>query len=103
MVLLVRKLTPPTPACPDKPGGRAARLLHDEPTRTNVALLMRQWIVHAFHANASCHLSAARTRFMLQRFYWWMGMDICTRWWFRRCLQCQVRTSSRQTVRWPIL
>ena len=30
-------------------------------------------------------------------------MDICTRWWLRRCLQCQARKSSRQTVRWPIL
>ena len=29
-------------------------------------------------------------------------MDICTWWWFRRCLQHQARTSFRQTIRCPI-
>ena len=32
ILLIVRKLTPPAPVCSDKPGGRAARHLHDEPT-----------------------------------------------------------------------
>ena len=32
ILLFERKLTPPTPICPDKPGGRAVRLLDDEPT-----------------------------------------------------------------------
>ena len=66
ILLLVRKLTPPAPVCPDKPGGRAARLLHDEPTRIYVPLLMRPWIMQACHANASCHLGVARTLSMLE-------------------------------------
>ena len=37
------------------------------------------------------------------RFFWWIGMDISTRWWLRRCLKCQARKTSRQTIRWPIL
>ena len=30
-------------------------------------------------------------------------MSIYTRWWLRRCLQCQARNPSRQTVGWSIL
>ena len=88
ILLLVRKLTPPAPACPDKPGGRAARLLHDESTRIYVPILMRPWIMHTCQANASCHLGVDRTLSMRERFYWWIGMGICTRWWLRRCLHC---------------
>ena len=40
---------------------------------------------------------------MLMRFCWWIGMDISTRWWLRRCLKCQARKTSRQTIRWPTL
>ena len=86
-LLLVRKFTPPALACPDKPGGRAARLLDDEPTRIYVPLLMRPWIMQAYHAIASCHLGVARTLSMLECFYRWSGMSICTRWWLCRCLQ----------------
>lgn len=54
----------------------------------------------ACHIRASCHLSVIRTLSMLERFYWWIGMNICTRsWWLCRCLQCHARKSSRQTVR----
>ena len=38
---------------------------------------------------------------MLERFYWWIGMIIYTRWWLRNCLKCQERKTSRQTVWWP--
>ena len=69
ILLLVWKLTPPDSVCPDKPDGRAARLLHNEPTRIYIPLLIRPWIVHACHANASCHLGVARTLAMLERFY----------------------------------
>ncbi|CAB1100851.1 unnamed protein product [Ectocarpus sp. CCAP 1310/34] len=55
------------------------------------------------HANASCHLGAARTLSMLERFYWWIGMSVCTKWWIRHCLRCQARKTSRQTARLPIL
>ena len=30
-------------------------------------------------------------------------MEACTKWRVRRCLKCQARKTSRQTVRWPIL
>ena len=40
---------------------------------------------------------------MLECFYWWVGMEVCTKWWVRRCLKCQARKTSRQTVRWPVL
>ena len=103
VTLLVRKLTPPRPPHPDRPGGRAARLLNDEPTRIYVPLLTRPWIMHACHADASCHLGVTRTLQMLERFFWWVGMEVCTRWWVRHCLKCQARKTTRQTVRWPIL
>ena len=42
-----------------------------------------------------------RTLQMLQRFYWWVGLDQSVRWWIRRCLFCQARKTSRQAIRWP--
>ena len=72
ILLLARKLTPPVPVCPDKPGRRAARLLDDEPTRTYVPLLIRPWIMQTCHANAFCHIVVARTLSMLERSYWWV-------------------------------
>ena len=69
ILLLVWKFTPPAPVCPDKPGGRAARLLDDKPTRIYIPQLTRPWIMQECHANTSCHLSFARTFPMLERFY----------------------------------
>ena len=66
-------------------------------------MLMRPWVLHTCHSTTSCHLGVARTLAMLRRFYWWIGMDICTRWWLRRCLKCQARKTSRHTIRWPTL
>ena len=40
---------------------------------------------------------------MLRRYYWWIGMDVSTRWWLRRSLKCQAHKTSRQTIRWPRL
>ena len=103
ILLLVQKLKPPVSVSPDGPGGRAARPLDDEPTQIYVPLPMPPLIMQACHAKASCYRSVARTLSMLEHFYWWIGMCICTRWWIRRCLQCQAQKSSRQRVRWPIL
>lgn len=75
----------------------------NEPTRIYVLQLMHLWTMQACHANASCQLGVARTLSILERFHWWTGMNMCTLWWFCRCLNCQARTSSRKTVRWPIL
>ena len=68
ILLLVRNQTPPAPACPDRPAGRATRLLDDEPSRVYVPLLMRRWTIRARHVNASCHLSVVRTPAVLERF-----------------------------------
>ncbi|CAB1104650.1 unnamed protein product [Ectocarpus sp. CCAP 1310/34] len=103
LVLLVRKQTTPPLSAATRPGGRAARLLNDEPIRIYVPMLMRPWIMQACHADASCHLGAARTLSMLERFYWWVGMSVCTKWWVRHCLRCQARKASHQTPRWPTL
>ena len=103
IVLLVHNPTPsPTP---DEPSsvGRAACLLDDEPIRICVPLLMRPWIMQACHSTASCHLGNTRTTRMLVRFYWWIDMNVCTRWWLRHCFKCQARKSPRLTVRWPII
>ena len=101
-VLLVRD---PVAAAsrPDGPPARPRRPPFNDSVRIYVPLLARPWIVHACHADASCHLGVTRTLKMLERFYWWVGMEACTKWWVRRCLKCQARTTSRQTVRWPIL
>ena len=40
---------------------------------------------------------------MLARSFRWIGMDISARWWIRRCLKCQARKTSRQTIRWSNL
>ena len=104
IVLLVRNLTPPlmTSAEPSSVG-RAAYLLNDEPIRIYVPLLMRPWIMQACHSTVSCHVGTTRTLRMLERFYLWIGMSVCTRWWLRHCLKCQARKTPRLTVRWPIV
>ena len=101
-VLLMRK---PTAAIsrPDGPPARLRRPSLDDPVRIYVPLLARPWIVHACHADASCHLGVTRTLKMLERFFWWVGMEACAKWWVRRCLKCQARKTSRQTVRWLVL
>ena len=93
-------------AVASSPVGLPARLRRppfNDPVRIYVPLLARPWMMHACHADTSCHLGVTRTLKMLERFYWWVGMEACTKWWVRRCLKCQARKTSRQTVRWPIL
>ena len=99
-ILLVRKQTI-TGNTPDNSHRR--RRPFDDPVRIYVPLLARPWIMHACHAEASCHLGVTRTLKMLERFYWWVGMEVCTKWWVRRCLKCRARKTSRQTIRWPTL
>ena len=98
-VLLVRQPTPQPRPDSQRPVGRAACLLNDEPILLYVLLLMRPWVVQAFHSTASCHLGTTRTLRMLERFCWWIGMNICTRWLLRHCLKCQARNTSRLMVR----
>ena len=91
-VLLVRQPSPLLVPSTQRPVGRSACLLNDEPIRIFVPLLMRPWVVQACQSTASCHLGTARTLGMLERFYyWWVGMSICTRWGIRNCLECQRR------------
>lgn len=97
---LVRRRTKPPATDPGRPGGRAARLLGDEPTRIYFPMRMRPCVIHG---QALCHLGTARTLSLLERFYWWVGMNAVTRFWVRKRPMCQARKTSRQTVRWPIL
>ena len=93
-------------AVSSRPDGLPARLRRppfNDSVRIYVPLLARPWIMHACHADASCHLGVTRTLKMLERFCWWVGMEACTKWWVRHYLKCQARKTSRQTVRWPIL
>ena len=100
--LLVRNPATVAPSPVDTPAHPGRPPLND-PVRIYVPLLARPWIMHACHADASCHLGVTRTLKMLERFFWWVGMEVCTKWWVRRCLRCQARKTSRQTVRWPVL
>lgn len=79
IILLVRKLASPTPVRSDKSGGCAARPLDDEPTRKYVPLLTRPWNMPAWNADASYNRGVVRTPSMVERFYWWMGINTCTR------------------------
>ena len=88
---------------PDGPPARFRRPPFNDPVRIYVILLARSRITHACHADASCHFGVMRTLKMLERFYWWVGMEACTKWWVRRCLKYQARKIPRQTVRWLVL
>ena len=88
---------------PDGPPACVRRPPFNDSVRIYVPLLARPWIMHACHADTSCHLGVMRTLKMLERFYWWVGMEACTKWWVCRCLKCQARRTSRQTVCWPVL
>ena len=103
-VLLLRSRTlPPTRSDKLNSVGRAACLLNDESVRIYVPLPMRDWIMQACHSTASCHLGTTRTLHMLERFYWWIGTNVCTQWWLRHCLKCQAPQTPRLTVRWSII
>ena len=87
----------------DGPPARARRPPFNDSVCIYVPLLARPWIMYACHADASCHFGVMCTLKMRERFYWWVGMEAWTKWWVRRCLKCQARKTSRQTVRWPVL
>ena len=78
-------------------------MLNDEPIRVYVRLLMQPWIVQACHSTASCPLGTTRTLRMVERCFWWIGMNVCTLWWLYHCLKCQARKTPQLTVRWPII
>ena len=96
MVLLVGQPSPPLAPGTQRPVARTACLLNDEPILIYAPLLMRP---------RSCRLAISQlpATWELERFYWWIGMSICARWWLRNYLKCQARKTSRLTVRWPII
>ena len=55
---------------------RLDRLPFNDPVRIYVPLLARPWIMHACHADASCHLGVMCALKMLELFYWWVGMEV---------------------------
>ena len=59
---------------PDGPLARPRRPPFNDSVRIYVPLLARPWIMHACHADASCHLGVTRTLKMLERCYWLVGM-----------------------------
>ena len=81
IVLLVRQLTPPPPCDSQRLMGRAACLLNGELVRIYVPLLMRACVMQACHSTACGHLGTTHTLRILERFYWWIGINTCTRWW----------------------
>ena len=102
-VLLVRRPTPKQDPDSQRSVGGAACLLHDEPSRIYIPVFIRPWVMQACHSTASCHLGTTCTLRMVERFYWWICMSICTRWWDRHCLKCQAWITSRRTLRWPVI
>ncbi|CAB1107450.1 unnamed protein product [Ectocarpus sp. CCAP 1310/34] len=100
VTLLVHK-SAPSPV--GRSGGRTTRLPNNGVPRVYVPMLMRPWVLRACHTHAFFHLGVHRTQRLLERFYWWIGMDRSVRWWLRSCLVCQARKTSRQTARWPII
>ena len=65
---------------PDGPPARVRHAPFNDSVRTYVPLLARPWIMHVCHADASCHLGVMRTLKMLERFYWWVGIEASTKW-----------------------
>ena len=61
-----------TDSTPNGHNSRRNRPPFDDPVRIYLPLLGRPWIMHACHAEASCHLGVTRTLKMLERFYWWV-------------------------------
>ena len=80
----------------------SAELSHpgDRVPQIYVPMLMRFWVLRECHSDPVCHFGVSRTLQMLQRFYWWVGLDQRVRCWIRRCLFCQARKTSSQTIRW---
>ena len=77
-ILLVRKPITATSAS-NGLNSRRSRPPFDDPVHIYVPLSARPWIMHACHADASCHLGVTRTLKMLERSYWWVGMEVCTK------------------------
>ena len=64
-------------------------VLNDESICIYMSLLMCPWVMQACQSTTSCHLGTTNARIC----FWWIGMDICTRWWLRDYL----------AIRWPII
>ena len=92
IVLLVRNPTIPLTRA-DEPNsvGRAACLHNDKRVRIYVSLLMRPWIMQVCHSAPYFHPGTTRTLRMLERYYCWIGMSVCTRWRLCHYLRCQAR------------
>ena len=103
IVLIVRNPTPPPTLDAPSSLGPAAYLLNDELVCIFMPPLMRPRVRQACHSTNSCYLGTARTLRMLERLYWLIVMNVCTRWLLRHHLKCQARKTPRLTVRWPII
>lgn len=98
-ILLVRRRAPAPLVL--KPIAIHARLLGNEPMRIRVPVIMRPWPMDSCHSEAFCHSGAVRTVQMLERYYWCIGVEQCTRRWVRNCFRRESRKTSCKTVRSP--
>ena len=98
--------TPPTTAssclsddsAPPLPGSHrpvrcTACLLNERPVRICVPLLTRPWVMQACHSTAFPATPAPRALCECSNVLP-IGMNICTRWWLRNCLECQSCTNN---------
>ena len=105
IILLDRQPSPPLTPGTQRPVGRTACLLNDEPNRIYVCCCSRppgSCAGLAFHRFLS--LGTARTlrnarTFLLVDRYEHLHPAV----WLRNCLKYRARKTSRQTVRWPII
>ena len=79
-VLFVRQPTQQLGPDSQRLVGRAACLLNYQSIRIYVPLLMRPRVLQACHSAACGHLGTKRILRLLERFNWWIGRTICTRW-----------------------
>lgn len=91
---------PPTSHC-------TGRLTHlrscGRPPRVSMPRDTRSWAIYACHVNAFCDLGVYRPRWVVQSFYWRIGLDTSVHRWTHAYLLCQALTSMRHAVRWPVL
>lgn len=103
IVLLIRESTPLLPLTRKHPVGYAACLLNSEPVRICTLLLMRPGAVQGCHSTDSFHLITMRTLRILERLYWRMFTNVCTRWWLHNGLKCEPQKKSYLTICWFVI
>lgn len=82
----------------DQHRGRVTNRVYEVPTSIFVPIMLRPLILQRCHADIGCHLGVPRALLLFGRFYRWIGVEKCVRWWIRRCFMCQARMCPRRAV-----